>query len=81
MNLATTFQRQTSERHFPLRRAYLLAVLFWTLLLAASLSGWQISKGRFFTGVIRDISTRKGMENELDRHREHLEEIWTSRCR
>ena len=43
--------------------------------LELSLARWQISRGNFFTGVIRDITARKKVEQELDSQREHLEEL------
>ncbi|MDP2303298.1 MAG: PAS domain S-box protein [Ignavibacteria bacterium] len=33
--------------------------------LELSLAGWETTKGRFFTGIIRDITERKKIENEL----------------
>jgi PAS domain S-box-containing protein/hemerythrin-like metal-binding protein len=40
-----------------------------------SLAQWHISQGHFFTGVIRDITERKKIEQKLENHKEHLEEL------
>jgi hemerythrin-like metal-binding protein/PAS domain S-box-containing protein len=43
--------------------------------LELSLAQWQIPEGRFFTGVIRDITARRNVEQELADQREHLEAL------
>ena len=40
-----------------------------------SLAQWHISQVHFFTGVIRDITERKKIEQKLENHKEHLEEL------
>lgn len=39
-----------------------------------AISNAQVGKQIIFTGVVRDITQRKQVEAELERHREHLEE-------
>lgn len=41
--------------------------------LELSLSTWKTKEGVFFTGIVRDITTRKKMENDLLKAREDLE--------
>jgi two-component system sensor histidine kinase/response regulator len=43
--------------------------------LELSLAQWQIPEGHFFTGVIRDITGRKKIEQELENQKDHLEEL------
>jgi PAS domain S-box-containing protein len=43
--------------------------------LELSLAQWRIPEGHFFTGVIRDISARKRIEQQLADQNEHLEEL------
>lgn len=40
--------------------------------LELSLAQWQIAEGRYFTGVIRDITERKAAEAEIAAHRRRL---------
>jgi PAS domain S-box-containing protein len=41
--------------------------------LELSLANWEIKEGIFFTGIIRDITERKKMEEELRKSRDELE--------
>jgi PAS domain S-box-containing protein len=41
--------------------------------LELSLSTWKTKKGKFFTGIVRDITARKEMEKDLRQAREELE--------
>ena len=43
--------------------------------LELSLARWQIARGNFITGVIRDITVRKNIERKLENQRDHLEEL------
>ena len=48
--------------------------------LELSLARWQITEGHiFFTGVIRDITARKKIEQKLEDQRGHLEELVATR--
>jgi PAS domain S-box-containing protein/hemerythrin-like metal-binding protein len=47
--------------------------------LELSLARWQIADGNFFTGVIRDITERKKIEQRLADQRAHLEELVDTR--
>jgi diguanylate cyclase (GGDEF)-like protein/PAS domain S-box-containing protein len=43
--------------------------------LELSLGSWTTPKGSFYSAIIRDISDRKRVEEELHRHREQLEDL------
>jgi diguanylate cyclase (GGDEF)-like protein/PAS domain S-box-containing protein len=43
--------------------------------LELSIGTWTTSKGTYFSGVVRDITDRKVVEEELHRHEEQLEEL------
>ncbi|MCX6149562.1 MAG: PAS domain S-box protein [Ignavibacteriales bacterium] len=43
--------------------------------LELSLAEWETSNGKFFTGIIRDITQRKQAENEIQKHNIQLSEI------
>ena len=49
--------------------------------LELSLAQWQAPEGRFFTGVIRDITDRKKIERQLEDQKAHLEELVQLRTR
>lgn len=44
-----------------------------------SLSSWKTKDGVFLSGIIRDITERRRTEEELKKHREHLEELVNER--
>lgn len=50
-----------------------------TFPLELSLAKWKTREGTFFTGIIRDITQRKEIEEELRRHRERLMELVAER--
>jgi len=43
--------------------------------LEISLGTWSTLRGTFYSGILRDISDRKAVEQELHRHKEQLEEL------
>jgi diguanylate cyclase (GGDEF)-like protein/PAS domain S-box-containing protein len=43
--------------------------------LELSLGSWTSSKGTFYSGIMRDITDRKLVEEDLRRHKEQLEEL------
>ncbi len=43
--------------------------------LELSLSSWMVATGTVFSGIMRDITDRKLVEQELHRHEEHLEDL------
>ena len=47
--------------------------------LELSVSRWSTDKGKFVTGIIRDISERKAVEAELALHRDQLEKLVSER--
>lgn len=50
-----------------------------TFPLELSLAKWKTKEGIFFTGIIRDITQRKEIEDDLRRHRERLIELVAER--
>ncbi len=50
-----------------------------TFPLELSLAKWRTREGTFFTGIIRDITQRKEIEEELRSHRERLMELVAER--
>ena len=47
--------------------------------LEISLAQWQTTEGRFFTGVIRDITERKRLQGQLEDRKAHLESLVSER--